>query len=102
MKRAMLFIAVTATLAVTLTTAPLGAAARASNPTHLTGEFVFPATWCGFSGLDDVELIDNFATKPDGSHYDAGQVNETFTADNGRGVKVTFDAGLAEFAAPAS
>lgn len=74
----------------------------ASNPTHLTGEFVFPTTWCGFSGTDDVQFIDNFRTNPDGSAYDAGQVSETFTADNGRGVKVTFDAGLAEFAPPVS
>jgi hypothetical protein len=89
-------------LAVLLTSV-LGAAvlaAGASAATHIAGDFVFPDEVCGISVMHEVHFIDNFGSKADGSSFDAGQVVETFTAANGRGVKITFDAGLEENAAP--
>jgi hypothetical protein len=78
-------------LAVAVTAVVVGtAAASAATPTHLTGSFTFRDNLCGFSGTTHLQFIDNFGSKADGSSYDSGQVVQTFNADNGRGVVVTF------------
>jgi hypothetical protein len=74
-------------------------AVGASAATHVTGDFVFPDVVCGISVQHEVQFIDNFGSKADGSSFDAGRLVETFTAANGRGVKITFDAGHEENAA---
>jgi hypothetical protein len=66
------------------------ATATAAPPQHLTGEFRFPDNVCGFSGVSDVTFIDNFGTKSDGSSYDAGRVYQTFTADDGQEIVISF------------
>jgi hypothetical protein len=48
---------------------------------------------CGFSGTSVVVVVDNFGRKANGSSYDSGRVLQTFTAYNGRGVSLGFDAG---------
>jgi|SRR5579859_228376 len=78
-------------LAVAVTAVVAGtSAASAADPTHLAGTFTFRDNLCGFSGTSHVQFIDNFGSKSDGSSYDSGQVVQTFNADNGRGVIVTF------------
>jgi hypothetical protein len=75
-------------------------AGTSSAATHLSGHFTFPDTVCGIAVQHEVSFIDNFGSQPDGAHFDAGQIVETFTAANGRGVTITFTAGLNKFAAP--
>jgi hypothetical protein len=66
-------------------------AAGAADPTHLSGSFTIPHdTMCGFAGTTSVQFIDNFGASPNGSSYDSGQLIQTFIADNGRGVVVSF------------
>jgi hypothetical protein len=76
------------------------AAAGATVPGHFTGTFSFPANWCGFDGIDTVTVLDNFGSQMDGTTWDAGRLVETFVADNGRGVSITYDAGREENAVP--
>jgi hypothetical protein len=88
-------------LVISVGAAALAGAAAAANPVHLTGDFTFPDAVCGIPVQHEVSFIDNFgASKQDGSSYDAGQVVETFTAANGRGVRITFDAGREANAPP--
>ena len=65
----------------------------AADPTHLVQQFSFPDTMCGFTGTTQFLIIDNFGSLPGGATYDSGRLVQTFTADNGRGVKITYDAG---------
>lgn len=74
--------------------------AAASNPTHLVQHFTFPDTVCGFSGTTQFAIVDNFGSLPGGATYDAGTLVQTFTADNGRGVIIKYDAGHIDNAAP--
>jgi hypothetical protein len=74
-------------------------AAGASAATHLGGTFTFPSRMCGFRGTSTLEVVDNFGVKADGSSFDSGRLVETFAADNGRGVRVAWDAGH-EYNAP--
>jgi hypothetical protein len=74
-------------------------ASTASAATHLAGDFTFPDTVCGIAVQHELSFIDNFGSKADGSSWDAGQIVETFTAANGRGVRITFLAGHEENAA---
>ena len=87
-----------ALIATALGASALGTAAGAA--THLTGDFTFPDIVCGIPVQHEVFFIDNFGAKADGSSFDSGQLVETFTAANGRAVKITFDAGHEENAAP--
>jgi hypothetical protein len=71
--------------------ASAGAAAKAS---HDVERFtVSPDTMCGFTGSSD--WLYNFTTVPtgNGSTVAAGRIVQTFVADNGRGVKISFDSG---------
>jgi hypothetical protein len=88
-------IAATATLAATAA----AVAAVASAATHFGGTFTFPSRVCGFKGISTLEVVDNFGGKPGGSSFDSGRLVETFLADNGRGVRIGWDAGH-EYNAP--
>jgi hypothetical protein len=70
--------------------AVLFVARPASAATHLSGNFEFPGSLCGFAGTYQVQFIDNFGSTADGSSWDAGQIHEAFTANNGRGVTIDF------------
>src|SRR5262249_23406913 len=71
-----------------------------ADPVHLSGDFTFPDVICGIRVQHEVQFIDNFGVKADGSSYDSGYLIETFTAANGRGVRIKFDAGHEENAPP--
>jgi len=73
--------------------------AGAADPGHFSGTFKFPETLCGFDGTNTVLVLDNFGSLPGGASYDAGRLIETFIADNGRGVTISYDAGH-EYNAP--
>jgi hypothetical protein len=73
--------------------AMLAPGAGAADPTHRFDESTFADTLCGFTGTTDLLVLDNFDTKSDGSSYDSGRLIQTFTADNGRGVTISYDAG---------
>ena len=88
-----------AAMAVTLALTTSMGVAKANPPGHIKGSFTFSETLCGFSGIDTVDVLDNFGAKNDGSSYDSGSLSETFVADNGRGVTITYDAGH-EYNAP--
>jgi hypothetical protein len=75
-------------------------AAGASGSTHLTGDFVIPQFFCGINVQDEVQYVDNFGTRADGSSSDDGYLTETLTAPNGRAVRIRYDAGHAENAPP--
>jgi len=92
--------------AATMSTLGLSLAAFGANmtpaaaATHLVQSFTFPDNLCGFDGISQVSIIDNFGPLPAGATFDAGSITQTFTADNGRGVRLTFDAGHEYNAAP--
>jgi len=79
--------------------AVLAGAAGAADPGHFSGSFTSPDTICGFDGTNTVLVLDNFGSLPGGASYDAGRLIETFIADNGRGVAISYDAGR-EYNAP--
>lgn len=83
-------------LVITTATATFLAASTVVAASHLTGSFTFPGALCGFPGTVQIQFIDNFGAKADGSSWDAGQIHETFTADNGRGVTIDFANGHLE------
>jgi len=88
-------------LTLGLSSAAFGAnTSPASAATHLVQDFSFPDNLCGFDGISQVSIIDNFGPLPAGATFDAGSIRQTFTADNGRGVILTFDAGHEYNAAP--
>lgn len=75
-------------------------AAGASGATHLTGDFAFPDVACGISVWHEVQYVDNYGVKADGSSSDSGYLVETLTAANGRAVTIKYDAGHEENAPP--
>jgi hypothetical protein len=75
-------------------------AAGASASTHLAGDFVVPSFFCGINVQDEVQYIDNYGTKSDGSSSDSGYIDETLTAPNGRAVEIKYGAGHEENAPP--
>jgi hypothetical protein len=77
-------------------------AAGASASTHLAGDFVIPQFFCGINVQDEVQYVDNYGTKADGTSSDSGYINETLTAANGRAVTIKYGAGHEENAAPVS
>jgi hypothetical protein len=79
--------------------AVLAGGAGAADPGHFSGGFTFPETLCGFDGTNTVLVLDNFGSLPGGASYDAGRLIESFIADNGRGVTISYDAGH-EYNAP--
>jgi hypothetical protein len=81
-------------VAVVATGALTGAAiVKAQEIGHYKQTFSFPDTLCGFSGETSVIAVDNYGSKRDGSTWDSGQLEQTFVADNGRGVDMKFDGG---------
>lgn len=64
---------------------------------HLRVDFSFPDTLCGFTGVTELSGIDNFGAHPNGGTYDNGRLVQTFTADNGRAVKIDYSAGREVF-----
>ena len=66
--------------------------AAAGTASRLVETDIFPDTVCGFSGTKTLAFNLTFAR-----NGIAGTIVDTFVADNGRGVKVTFDAGLFVF-----
>jgi hypothetical protein len=60
-------------------------------------DFSFPDTLCGFTGVTELSGIDNFGAYPNGGTYDNGRLVQTFTADNGRAVKIDYSAGREVF-----
>jgi len=74
--------------------------ASAADPTHSVSEVTFPDTMCGFGGTSHWFAIDNYGTLPDGARYDSGKVVQTFVANNGRGVIISYDSGHVYTAAP--
>jgi hypothetical protein len=85
-------------LASTLGAATIVAGASAS--THLSGDFVIPQSFCGVDVQDEVQYVDNYGTKADGTSSDSGYIHETLTAANGRAVEIKYGAGHEENAAP--
>jgi hypothetical protein len=69
------------------------ATASAADPTHSVSQVTFPDTMCGFSGTSTWFAIDNYGTLPDGATYDSGRLQQTFVANNGRGVIISYDSG---------
>lgn len=65
----------------------------AAEPTHVVHQLTFPDTMCGFIGTTQFLIIDNFGSLPGGATYDSGRLVQTFTADNGRAIRITYDAG---------
>ena len=82
-----------ALLAVSAVTLLAAAAEVAHGATHLAGTFTFPSTMCGFSGTSTLTVVDNYGSKADGSSFDSGRLVETFIAQNGRGLTISWDAG---------
>ena len=82
-----------AAAAVLIATAAGTVHAAAADPTHSAQQFSFPDTLCGFSGTTQLLILDNFGSLPRGATYDSGRLVQTFTASNGRGVRITYDAG---------
>ncbi len=102
--RRLVFLAVVATIVVaaatTLAATMFTGVVKAANPGHFHGTFTFPDTLCSFNGTTTLVVVDNFGVKASGAHYDAGRLTQTFIADNGRGVVITYDAGLLYFYPP--
>jgi hypothetical protein len=59
-----------------------------------------PDTLCGFNGTTVLSTVDNFGSNSAGSSWDFGYVKQTYTADNGCGVVITWDAGRLVFEPP--
>jgi hypothetical protein len=74
--------------------------ARAADPNHYFGNVTFPDYLCGFNGTTTLFTRDNFGVPNSGGSYDSGQVKQTFIADNGRGVRIFWDAGRLQFYPP--
>ena len=68
--------------------------------THLAADFSVPDTVCGFSGISQWSVIDNFGPLANGGTFDNGRMVQTFTADNGRAVEIDYGAGHAVFSPP--
>jgi hypothetical protein len=69
--------------------------AAAGNASHDVENFtVSPDTMCGFTGTS--HWVIHFTSVPTGkgSTINAGKIVQTFVADNGRGLKISFDAGV--------
>lgn len=64
---------------------------------HSAETVTFPDTLCGFTGTTVLAGIDNFGTNADGGTYDNGRFTQTFTADNGRAVRIDYSAGQEVF-----
>jgi hypothetical protein len=73
--------------------------ALASDPTHSTLQFSYPDTLCGFNGVSSWTVVDNYGSTASGGTYDSGRLVQVFTAENGRGVRIAWDAGR-EYNAP--
>jgi hypothetical protein len=89
-----------AVAATTLAVTRFTGVARADNPAHFHSTFTFPDTLCGFNGTSTFVTIDNFRIAASGAHEDPGRLTQTFVADNGRGVVISWDAGLLIFYPP--
>jgi hypothetical protein len=74
--------------------------AHAAHPSHFFGSVTFPDNLCGFNGTTTLFTRDNFGVPNDGGSYDSGQLKQTFIADNGRGVRIFWDAGRLQFYPP--
>lgn len=83
MKRVILVAAASIGLAVV----PAAATAAVDNDRL---DVTFPDSLCGFDGSSHYVGIDNWGSRKDGSSSDAGRLSQTFIADNGRGVIVSF------------
>lgn len=69
--------------------------AAAANASHDVEQFtVSPDTMCGFAGTSDWLVRATSVPTGNGSTVNAGRIVQTFVADNGRGVNITFDAGV--------
>jgi hypothetical protein len=90
----------TALIVVAAAAATLASRAVATDPGHFRGQFTFADTMCGSTGTTTWSVNDNYGAKADGSSWDAGFLTQTFIADNGRGVLLSYDAGR-EYNAPA-
>jgi len=85
-RRAVQILASTAIAAIATLLVPGTAVADNSSQNHTE---TFPDTLCGFTGTT---TIFNTTQQVDGSIF-IGRFVQTFVADNGRGVRITFDAG---------
>jgi hypothetical protein len=99
MRRAISLIAVVAVVALIVAGVTLRfvGIAKAGSPGHYHATATFPDWLCGISGTSVLITVDNYGTQKDGATYDSGRFEQIFTADNGRSVKVTYDAGRLVF-----
>jgi hypothetical protein len=91
MRRLVLFAIVVAIVATGVLTG--AAIVKAQEIGHYKQAFSFQDTLCGFNGVTTVIAVDNYGSKRDGSTRDSGQLEQTFVAENGRGVDIKFDGG---------
>jgi YD repeat-containing protein len=98
MRRAFILTAVVLALVAAATT--FVGVTRADNRAHYHATAMFPDFLCGFHGTTTFVTVDNFRLAPNGTHYDPGQLKQTFVADDGRGLVITWDAGLLIFYPP--
>jgi hypothetical protein len=69
--------------------------AVAGNASHDVENFtVSPDTMCGFTGTSHWVIHITSVPTGKGSTINAGKIVQTFVADNGRGLKISFDAGV--------
>ena len=97
MRRLILFAVVVAIVAAGVLTRT--ASVTAQEIRHYKQTFSFPDTLCGFNGVTTVIAVGNYGSKCDGSKrdgstWDSGQLEQTFVADNGRGVDMKIDGAI--------
>src|SRR6516164_3129407 len=73
---------------------------QAARTNHYFASVTFPDNLCGFSGTTTLFTRDNYGVPNSGGSYDSGQLKQTFIADNGRGVRIFWDAGRLQFYPP--
>ena len=84
--------------ATALLLSPLATAAHASPGGHFKQTTVVsPDELCGFTGSSTIVEVANTTPLPTGGMVLAGQLIQTFTATNGRGVVLSFDKGNIRF-----
>lgn len=75
----------------------------ASNVSHDVQKFtVSPDSMCGFTGTSSWIFDLTSGPTANGNSFVAGPIVQTFTAVNGRGVKITYDDGVVKIGPPVS